>query len=547
MNKYFPIWECYRFSGILNPDEWREVLERCLERVDSPYHYDIRNTSLRIWDPSQPKIKVPGSDYVCRNGYELQRVTFGRPKKETLVGITLTRLIFEPGTKSPTFFSSEELFSKGKYPDVLRHQPMIGGIAALIEFLNQSLVGRQLEHRKNYIVTDHAENISYHFGNSSYSLDQIVQSPGLPKNLLNAVKSSTSAISASVRLGVLSASVRSSNVAMHIGREIVSVLQDWHCNASVEDLKNGAEIDAFLADFSLGRPIVLVPLDGKKGERPHDAAINWLKYLNAENAAFQLCSVSSDPRYTRHGLAIAILAKANGNLFIAEPKDFPNFRRSWFVGIDLGRGGLNQGKVVVITLTSPDGSLQAYWRALKDEDETLSPNVLCEGLSWIVSQANALDADRHLYLIRDGRRPHNESLDSYYEALPSHNFTLIEYSKSGSPLIHCASLEPKPGTTLLPEESDFTAIYPCISPQHGVLTAPVKFCVPINPNAHSSSEVALLLTALCHSATLSYQPSRLPAPIQWANGLARLSFTDLQFSGWSHRANKLVNLSMTRA
>jgi hypothetical protein len=53
----------------------------------------------------------------------------------------------------------------------------------------------------------------------------------------------------------------------------------------------------------------------------------------------------------------------------------------------------------------------------------------------------------------------------------------------------------------------------------------------------------LLLTALCHSATLSYQPSRLPAPVQWANGLARLSYTDLQFSGWSHRATKLVNLA----
>jgi hypothetical protein len=112
--------------------------------------------------------------------------------------------------------------------------------------------------------------------------------------------------------------------------------------------------------------------------------------------------------------------------------NFPNFYQSWFVGLDLGRGGLKKGKIVVITLTSPDGTLQAYWRAVKNEDDTLSPRILEEGL---------------------------------------------------------------------------------------------------------------LLTALCHSATLSYQPSRLPAPLQWANGLARLSYEDLQFSGWSHKPSKLLTLA----
>lgn len=131
-----------------------------------------------------------------------------------------------------------------------------------------------------------------------------------------------------------------------------------------------------------------------------------------------------------------------------------------------------------MALTSPEGGLQAYWRARKDEDETLSPNVLCEGLSWIASQAELQGAGRHLYLIRDGRRPHNESLDSYREALDKHDFTLIEYSKSGSPLIHCNPFEPEPGTTILVEESDFAAVYPCTSPQHGVLTTPVKFSAP---------------------------------------------------------------------
>jgi len=543
MDKLNPVWECYRLPGISKPDEWREALERCLERIGCPYRYDIRNTSLRVWNPSEREISVPDSKFTCRNGYELQRVTFGQLKEETLVSVSLTRLVFEPGSKLPMPFSSDELFSKGKYPDVLRHEPMIAGIKLLTEFFNQSLVERQLEPYKNYKVVNQARNMAYRFGNCSESLAEIVQNPGLSKNLLSSVRGNKAAVPASVKLGVLSASVSASSKAHQIGKEIVNVLNGWQCDASLEDLKNGDGIESFLADSSQGQPIVLVPLEGKKGDRPSDAAINWLRYLDSEKAAFQLCSTASNPLYSRHGLAIAILAKANGNIFITEPIGFPDFHQSWFIGLDLGKGGLNKGKILVITLTSPDGNLQAYWRARKNDDETLSLKVLCEGLSWIASKADSLGKDRHFYLIRDGLRPHNESLDCYREALSNHKFTLVEYSKSGSPLIHCSPFEPEPGMTILPEESNFTALYPCISPQYGVLTTPVKFRTQINPKGHDPSDIALLLTALCHSATLSYQPSRLPAPLQWANGLARLSYTDLQFSGWSHRASKLLNLA----
>lgn len=519
------------------------MLERCLERSGCPYRYDLIDTALRVWNPQEPQIEVPGSSYTCRNGYKLQRVTFGQDKGEVWIGITLTRLTFEAGSTRPTFFSTDEMFSQGQYPAVLRHQPLIAGIDPLIAFLNQTLPKCQLERYNNYTIEQPASHVHYRFGNGSQSLGQVVRYPGVSKNLLGAVRSHTAVVPASIRIGVLSASVRNSNAAMRIGKAVREVLEDWHCNATLEDLGNGDGIEAFLGDASHGHPIVLFPLEGKKGDRPPPAAIEWLQYLSAEKAAFQICSIAANPLYSRHGLAIAMLAKAGGNLFIVEPDRLPTFHQSWFIGLDLGKGGLNQGKVVVMTLTSPAGNLQAYWRASKNEDETLTAEVLQEGLTWITSEAERLDAGRHLYLIRDGRRPHHESLNSYREALSSHPFTLIEYAKSGSPLIHAAASEPEPGTTIVPGSSEFAALYPCTSPQHGILTTPVKFSVPINPNRHSLAQLSLLLTALCHSATLSYQPSRLPAPLQWANGLARLSYTDLQFSGWSHKASKLVNLN----
>jgi len=542
LNDTGPSWECYCLPGVSAPDRWREVIERCLESPSCPFRYDIRETSIRVWDPTKPEVKVPGSAYTCRNGYKLQRVAFGKHDGKTLIGISLTRLVFEPGSNDPTFFSAAELFTRGKYPKVLRHEPMIAGIEGLIDFLNQSLSDRQIVRHTDHATELHANAVTYCFGDRSVNLTQIIQPPGLSKNLLDLVRSGSAAIPASIRLGVLSRGVRNPHAAMRICEEVVGVLNDWHCKAFREDLHGGDSIEDFLRDTSQGKPIVLVPLEGKKGDRPPNSAIEWLRYLDSEKGAFQLCSIASNPLYSRHGLAIAILAKADGSIFVTEPDGFPGFHESWFIGLDLGRGGSNKGKIVVITLTEPSGTLQAYWRARKDKNETLQPKVLQEGLTWIATEADKIAPKRHLYLIRDGRRPHNESLVSYRKALIGRDFTLIEYLKSGSPLIHTSPYEPQPGTTILPDASDFIAFYPCTSPQQGILTTPVKFRTSINPYEHSMSIIARILTALCHSATLSFQPSRLPAPLQWANGLARLSYTDLQFSGWSHRTTRLVNL-----
>lgn len=536
------VWECYRLPETPTPDMWRQVLEHCLESPDCSFHYDVRETSIRVWDPVKPAIKVPGSSYTCRNGYKLQRVAFGKQNGETLIGISLTRLVFEPGSNAPTFLSAAELFTRGKYPEVLRHEPMIAGIDGMIDFFNHSLSGRQIVRYTDYAAEFHASAVTYRFGDQTASLARLIEPPGLSINLLHLVKSSKAAIPARIHLGVLSRGVRVPHIAMRIGEEVVKVLNGWRCKASLDNLHGADNINNFLRDVSQGKPIVLFPLEGKKGDRPSTSAIDWLRYLDSGNAAFQLCSTASDLRFSRHGLATAILAKADGSIFVTEPNAFPGFHDSWFIGLDLGRGGMNKGNIVVITLTGPSGNLQAYWRARKDNDETLQPGLLREGLSWVAAEAESIAPRRHFYLLRDGHRPHHESLDSYRKALVGRDFTLIEYLKSGSPLIHHSPSEPQPGTTILPDASDFTALYPCTSPQSGVLTTPVKFRAPINPHKLSPSVLSRILTALCHSATLSFQPSRLPAPVQWANGLARLSYIDLQFSGWSHRANRLVNM-----
>ena len=537
-----PTWECYRLPIVTDAGGWREVIEQKLQSAECPYHHDVVRGAIRVWDPEQPVVRVPASDLTCRNGYRLERVYFGKRRGETLVGVSLVRLVFEPGSTAPSPLSAADLFTKGRYPTALRHEQLIAGIERLIAFLNQGPARVRLQRHVEYAAESHAGYVTYRFGDHSTELAEVVSAAGLPRNLLGLVRSCAAATAAPIHLGVLSCTVRAPRAAMRIGEEAVRVLADWGCRALLSDLGTGGGIDAFLADGTYGQSVVLVPLEGTKGDRPSDSAMAWLRRLHSEKAAFQLCSTASNPRYSRHGLAMAILGKAGGAAFVVEPAGFPGFRDTWFIGLDLGRGGLNRGKVVAIALTAPTGYLRAYWRARKDEDETLRPEALREGLTWIASEAESLAPGRPLIMLRDGTRPHHESLASYRQALVGHDLTLIEYAKSGSPLIHQNPSEPLPGALILPAASDFAGLYPCTSPQREILTTPVKFRSPINPHNYSLSALARLLTALCHSATLSYQPSRLPAPIQWANGLARLSYTDLQFSGWSHRATRLVNL-----
>jgi hypothetical protein len=338
-------------------------------------------------------------------------VNFKKYDDETLIGISLTRLLFEPNSKAPTFFSTAELFTKGRYPEVLRHEELISGINGLINFFNQSLSDRELVRHANYKTALCAEAIVYRFGDKSVSLAEIAQAPGLSKNLLDMMRSNSAINKASIHLGIMSRGIRQPQIAMRIGKEILGLLHDWGCNASIVDLQDGKLINEFLNNDTDGQSIVLMPLEGKKGIRPPQSAIEWLQYLDSQKVAFQLCSAASNPLYARHGLATAILAKADGNIFVTEPANCPDFYDSWFIGLDLGRGGSNKGKIVVITLTDPNGILKAYWRARKGKDETLPQNVLHDGLSWVTAEAESIVPGRHLYLLRDGRRPYNESLD----------------------------------------------------------------------------------------------------------------------------------------
>jgi hypothetical protein len=535
-------WECYRLPGVSAPDAWREMIERQLSHQDCPYEFDVYGTSIRAWLKNSPVISVPQSDLKCRNAYRLQRVAFGGDRTETLIGLSIARVVFEPGSSRPSFLSATELFQKGQYPATLRHQPSLGGIKDLIDYLTGSAGLSQLIQHQEWESEDLSEQIVYRSLRRTQSLASFTNGAGLSKNLLGLVRSEKAICPASIRLGLLSGGVRQLSKAMEIAGLVNQVLREWGCPGSMVDLGGGDAIEDFLANDAIGNPIILIPLEGKLGDRPPVEAFTWMKYLNDQGIAFQICSTSSNPMYTRHGLAIAILAKAGGIHFSTEPLHADEFRRCWFIGLDLGRGGLDDARVVVITLTDSNGRFLAYWRAIKNKTESLPLHLLIEGIRWIADQARSIDPRRNIVLIRDGRIPKDEQLEDYATAMNGLPFTLVEYAKGGAPLIHRNHDQPSPGTLVIPTAAAYSTFYPCQSPQAGILTSPVKFSMPFNSMKLSPHQMGTFLTALCHAPTLSYQPASTPAPIQWANGLAKLSYTDLQFSGWSHLPNHTVDL-----
>jgi hypothetical protein len=124
--------------------------------------------------------------------------------------------------------------------------------------------------------------------------------------------------------------------------------------------------------------------------RPPESVIDWLKYLDSRKLHSTLFQFHPNPYPIQDlGLAIAILAKANGNIFYYRACWFPNFHQSWFIGLDLGKSAVEKRRKSSGYYFNEFGwySLQAYWRAKKGMMGTLLAPVYCvEGLEWIVAK-----------------------------------------------------------------------------------------------------------------------------------------------------------------
>jgi hypothetical protein len=530
-------WECYELDAGASPGEWQQVIVDKLEADAGQYRYDTSRHNVRIWNPAERTGRCPSGGWQFRDGFEIERVYIGDRADVTHVSASISRLYFPEGDDEPTREPASRIFSPGSYPPVLRQLPNLPALHSLVSALNDGRVSPLLRPAHIRDTTSICHCLSYQFGNSSYDLRDIVKR-GMSKRLLEIVRQERAVVPTDLALGMVGFA-RGPHAPDVIADQVARVLRDWGCRVELEVLDQ-TSVMPFLKSCTERRALLMVALQGKRGDPPPPNALNLIHTMGAMRVPFQLCSTSVVPTYSRHGLAAAVLAKCGGCLYRTASSMASVAQDACCVGLDLGRGYRNRGKTVAMTLTDTDGSLRAHWRAEKGEDETLSLAVLRRGLSWIREQAP--DSASHFVVLRDGTLPHNEPVAEYQRVFGD-RLTLVECVKSGTGLLHCETGQPEPGTIVRPEGSDYTILYPCVSAQSGVLTQPVKFRIVTDHEGLLCEDVASLLTALSHAATLSFQPSRLPAPVYWADGLAHVSDANLQFAGWDHLPSEQVKLS----
>ncbi len=523
-------WECYALDTSPAPGRWQAAVVSAIEE-SGKYCHSVSKYAVRIWDPAERRTRCPGSSWSYLDGFEVERVRASK-RQDVLVSITMSRLFFRKGAEEPTLQPASQILEPGRYPPQLLHVPRIEALRRLVSELAGSRSCPRLRPASILGSTQVGSHVTYQFGSEAHALEDLV-SAGMSKRLLNIVRSAHAVEPANVRLATVGFA-KGPYAPESIGDQVAGVLRDWGC--SVESYNIESQRVESLLTGARAVPVVLIALPGMRGDTPPPGALTLIRRLKTMGVSFQLCSTKSSPAYSRHGLAVSVLAKAGGRLYRCSSQLARHLEESWLVGLDLGRGNRNRGKTVAMTLTDGSGGLRAFWRAKKGEDETVPKAVLEAGLTWVKEQAGG---EGHFIVLRDGTLPHNELLSTYRRVFED-RLTLVECVKSGTGLLHTPSGQPAPGTLLFPEGSDYTLLYPCVSPVAGVLTHPIKYRVAYDSMEVPVETVGSLLTALCHCATLSFQPSRLPAPIYWADGLAHVSEENLQFAGWNHLPSKTV-------
>jgi hypothetical protein len=438
---------------------WRQTLEKRADK--SPVEYDIRGQRLRVWNPSRPAVRTSRQDISYRDGIQLQKVDLGGPRTRSTIGLSICRLYFKEDATMPVVESQAELFGVGAAPEIPRHIQFLPDAKELLESLNGS--DPILTPLGEICYGDFSGSIGFRFGDKGYSRLNHLARESYSKSILGKVRNCPAVQAVDLDLALILSCSHDQNKARTVARAISDVLQnEWGCRVSKAVIEDQKQLEKWKAG-SDGKPrVVLIALDGKRGERPTQATMDWLIRLSADGIAFQLFSTQTNPLYSKHGTACATLAKAGGLLYRVDSALVPDLEHHWCIGLDLGLGGEYEGKIAVIALTDGKGRLCAYWRAKKDNDETLSEEVLRDGLAWIVSNAECLVPGRKFLTIRDGIRPKHEKLEVYADLLPHGRSTLVELSKNGNPLFVKSDETPNPGSFGVAPESDRCFLYSAI-------------------------------------------------------------------------------------
>jgi hypothetical protein len=202
-----------------------------------------------------------------------------------------------------------------------------------------------------------------------------------------------------------------------------------------------------------------------------------------------------------------------------------------FLGIDLGHPKTGPLSWLVVTAVDAQGQLLAYWKGQQLRDETPDAAKLQEAMKWIHNQLRQqYGGDYRPVVMRDGRMLANESLRTFGPCW-GEAFTAVEVIKRPVPLMLEGDACALAGTMCVPDGSDYFFLLTSRSRVSGHVAQPLKVRVSFDGLALGRDRIARLLTGLCYAPALGLSPTRSPAPIYWADGIAAIGPTNHQFAG----------------
>lgn len=528
----------YLYEVIVDPEThkdtgaWQLVFENRLEQLN--YNYERKSNRLRIWDTEKQPLKTKKKGVVYREGVEVFKVSMPKHYQYPVVGFNFARLYFIEGDNYPAYQSSKDLFNDHEIPDVLRQIPLIEMLDDFIGLFNKD--NQLISKLTDIDWSDVSENVVVKGTSRETTVDRMSANQ-YASAILGLIRNNRAIKPVEIEFTLIDAFAADENKSREVASMTSAVLEkEWGCSLTKKKISSREQFDEWLNASENTHRIGFFALDGKKGDRPTQNAIEWMRHMEQSSVPYVLFSAARDvkPVYTRHGNALHMLNKMGGIHYFTFPKSIPDYEKHWFIGLDLGFGAQYKGKCVVVTLTDNTGALRCYWRAIKNSDETLTEDILNEAITWILKQAEELDPDRNIVVIRDGRCPHNELIGTYKKLLPEGRSIFIEYTKKGNPILVDDNQQPKPGTMAVPSGSAEAFLFTARSPQKAMLTNTTRFRCRINDMDYTLEQIGAMLISLCFAPKLSMQPSSLPSPIYWADGIASISNTNLQFAGWGH-------------
>jgi hypothetical protein len=278
--------------------------------------------------------------------------------------------------------------------------------------------------------------------------------------------------------------------------------------------------------------VLLVGVHGKKGEPLIPAEVSALKHLDENGTPYRMFSLENRAMIWAAFDQVSILAEAAGGRAYSVQLPFDHAHSPLvFVGLDLGHPLGSRVTWAVATIVDNSGHLVGYWRKHQERDETLREKTLTAALNWVYLVLRKMYRGQcRVMVLRDGRLFENENPNLYTQFFGEHH-ALVEVIKHPVPLMLVGKACAAAGTMCVPKGSGFSFVLTSRSKNHSEINLPLKIRVVHDGLGMGQYRVGQIIAGLSFAPTLGLSPTRLPAPIYWANGFASISETNHQFSG----------------